>query len=107
MSESVLKTLSDKIAQLDVELNALRGRAGEVAAAKKEQFQKLSEEVRAQADQLKSKLAEYRGKSPDELKAEGEQLLRNASGKVADGLKTLSAFFESKAQGGGPKSGPV
>ena len=100
----LLKSLADKITEWDGELNQLRGRAGEVAAAKKEQFQKLSDEVRQQADQLKGKLAEYRGKSPDELKAEGEQLLRTASGKVADGLKSLSAFFEGKAQGGGPKA---
>lgn len=102
MSQTFLKSLSDKLATWDTELSQLKGRAGEMAGDKKEQFQKISEEVKQSAAELKGKLDEYRGKSPEELKADAEELLRGASGKVADGLKKLSAFFESKA--GGPSA---
>ncbi len=107
MSEgnTFLKGLAEKLTEWDSELEQLKGKASQVAGDRKAQFEQIAQDVKTQAGQLKGKVDEYRGKSPDELKAEAEELMRGASGKIAEGLRSLSEFFENKAQGGNTSDG--
>ena len=99
-----LKSLADKMTVWDQDLTKLMGRASEVAAEKKVQFDQVAGEVKVQATQLKGKVDEYRGKSADELKAEAEEVMRQTSGKIAEGLTKLAQFFEEKSQGPSAKA---
>ena len=102
-----LKSIADKLSAWDQDLAKFQGRASEVAGEKKESFDKLAEEVGKQAEQLKGKVNEFRGKSSDEIKTDAEELLQKASGKIAEGLQSLSKFFENKSSGGEkPPEGP-
>ena len=103
---SLLKSLADKLIDWDKELDSLKNRTSEMTEEQKEHFNKLTDDVKQQAQQLKEKMEEYRKKSPDELKKEGEQFMRTTSGKIADGLKTLATFFESKSSTGAGENKP-
>ncbi|MBL8020381.1 MAG: hypothetical protein JNM27_11995 [Leptospirales bacterium] len=98
MSESVLKKLSEKLAEWDGELASLKAKASSSAGEQKQNFDRLSADLATQTAQIKAKIEELKNKSPDEIKAQADDLLRSASGKISDGLKNLAAFFESKAK---------
>ena len=95
---SVLKKLSEKLAEWDQELAKLRQQATSSAGEQKANFDKIAQELTAQTAQIKAKIDEMKNKNPDEIKAQAEDLLRTASGKVSEGLKNLAGFFESKAK---------
>lgn len=95
---SILKKLSEKLVEWDQELNGLKGKASSAAGEQKAQFDRLYQDIQLQANQIKTKLDELKGKNPDEIKAQAEDLLRTASGKIGEGLKSLGSFFESKAR---------
>jgi len=100
-----LKSLADKLTDWDKDLAKFMGRASEVAGDKKDQFDKVANDVKQQAAQLKGKVDEYRGKSKEEIKSDAEDFMRQTSGKIAEGLRMLSDFFEAKASGGSAASG--
>jgi len=82
----------------DQQLASLKQQATSSAGAQKQNIDKLSADLSAQTAALKAKIDELKNKSPDEIKAQAEELLRATSGKIGEGLKNLAAFFDSKAQ---------
>lgn len=95
--QSLLQSLAQKLVDWDRELDAMKNRASDLTDEKKSQLNKMADDLKAQAGNLKTRVDEYARKSPDEFKKEGEELLRSTSGKIADGLKHLATFFESRA----------
>lgn len=99
MSEgSILKKLSDKLVEWDKELDTLKAKAASTAGDQKVQFERMSADIQTQTAQVRAKIDELKNKSPDEIKAQAEDLLRIASGKISEGLQGLAQFFDSKAR---------
>lgn len=99
MSEgSILKKLSEKLVEWDRELDTLKAKAASTAGDQKAQFERLSADVQAQTAQVRAKIEELKNKSPDEIKAQAEDVLRLASGKISEGLQGLAHFFDAKAR---------
>ncbi len=95
---TVLKKLSEKLAEWDQELSKLRAQASSSAGEQKQNFDRLAQDLASQTAQIKAKIEELKNKNPDEIKSQAEDLMRMASGKVSEGLHNLASFFENKSK---------
>lgn len=98
---SVLKQLSEQLANWDAQLDQRKTEAAQLLGEKKAEAEKAMAELKVKADEIRAQVEELRGKNKDELTAEAKEKLealgRRASGEIGKGLEALAGFFKSKA----------